>query len=80
MSRVLAAIWLVVVLLLVANLAWRVQHGLIFRTDLMSLLPRDEADPSLQRVTDRVAGSLSRRVAILVGHPERGRARQAARS
>jgi predicted exporter len=78
MSRVLAAIWLGVVVLLGINLAWRVHQGLVFRTDLMALLPRDEANPALQRVNDSVAQSLSRRVAILVGDRDRDRARQAA--
>ena len=67
MSRAFAAIWLVVVVLLGFNLAWRIHQGLTFRTDLMALLPRDEADPALQRVNDRVAQSLSRRVAFLIG-------------
>jgi len=75
MSRTLAVIWLVVVVILGANLVWRVHQGLSFRTDLMALLPRDEADPSLQRVNDRVAGSLSHRVAFLVGHRGRDHAR-----
>ncbi len=76
--RLPAAIWLGVVILLAVNLAWRVHHGLVFRTDLMALLPRDEADPDLQRVNDSVAQSLSRRVAILIGGRDRDRTRQAA--
>jgi predicted exporter len=76
MSRMMATIWLVVVVLSGLHLAWRVHHGLTFRTDLMALLPRDEADPALQQVNDRVAQALSRRVAILIGHPDRDRARQ----
>jgi predicted exporter len=74
----MAAIWLAVVVLLGVHLAWRVHQGLTFRTDLMALLPRDEADPALQRVNDRVAQSLSQRVAFLVGDRQRDRARQAA--
>jgi predicted exporter len=79
MMRVMAAIWLGVVVLLGVNLAWRVHQGLVFRTDLMALLPRDEANPALQLVTDSVAQALSRRVAILVGDRDRARARQAAK-
>ncbi len=75
-SRVLAAIWLLVVVLLGVNLAWRVHQGLVFRTDLMALLPRDEANPALQRVNDSVARSVSRRVAILVGQHDRDHARR----
>jgi len=78
MSRATAVIWLVVVALLGFNLAWRVHQGLTFRTDLMALLPRDEVDPMLQQINDSIAGSLSRRVAILVGDRDRDRARAAA--
>src|SRR5580693_695147 len=78
MSRWMAAIWLAAVVLLGVHLAWRVHQGLTFRTDLMALLPRDEADPALQRVNDDVALSLSRRVAFLIGDPDRTRARLAA--
>jgi predicted exporter len=78
MSRVFAAAWLGIVLLLGANLAWRIHQGLTFRTDLMALLPRDEANPALQRVNDEVARSLARRVAFLVGDPDRAQARRAA--
>jgi predicted exporter len=74
----MAAIWLALVLLLGFNLAWRVHRGLTFRTDLMALLPRDEADPVLQQINDDIAGSLSRRVAILVGDRDRDHARAAA--
>jgi predicted exporter len=78
MTRWMAAIWLAAVVLLGVHLAWRVHQGLTFRTDLMALLPRDEADPALQRVNDDVALSLSRRVAFLIGDPDRARARHAA--
>ena len=78
MRRAMAMAWLVVVVLLGLHLVWRIHQGLVFRTDLMALLPRDEANPALQQVNDRVAQSLSRRVAVLVGDPDRGRARLAA--
>ena len=74
----MAAVWLVVVALLGIHLGWRIHQGLTFSTDLMALLPHDEADPALQRVNDVVAGSLSRRIAILIGDHDRDRARQAA--
>jgi predicted exporter len=76
--KVMATIWLAVVVLLGVNLTWRAYQGLTFRTDLMALLPRDEADPALQHVNDSVAGSLSHRVAILIGDHDRDRARQGA--
>jgi predicted exporter len=73
-----ARIWLAVVLLLGGNLAWSFHKGLTFRTDLMALLPRDEADPAMQHVNDSVAQSHSRRMAILVGDYDRDHARHAA--
>ena len=78
MRRVLAAFWLAIVLLLGGNLAWRIHDGLTFRTDLMALLPRDEANPALQRVGDAITQALSSRVAILVGDQDRDGARRAA--
>jgi predicted exporter len=78
MTRALALLWLVCVALLGGYLGWRLHQGLRFRTDLMALLPRDEADPGLQRINDQVTQALSRRVVFLLGDRERDRVRQAA--
>lgn len=79
MRRFLALLWLAAVALAACYLALRLHDGLAFRTDLMALLPREQQDPVLQRADDAVAHALSRRVMILVGAPERGSARDAAR-
>ncbi|TWT13692.1 MMPL family transporter [Reyranella sp. CPCC 100927] len=78
MKRVLALAWLAVVLAAGVHLALRLHHGLPLRTDLASLLPRDENDPALRRANEAVTRSLSRRVFVLVGHKDRDTARQAA--
>jgi predicted exporter len=75
----LALIWLGIVVLAGGYLASRVSEGLRFRTDLMALLPREEQDPVLQHANDAVSGALARRVVVLVGHAERGQARDAAK-
>jgi predicted exporter len=41
-------------------------------------LPREQQDPVLQRADDAIAGALSRRLAILVGDPDRAAAHEAA--
>jgi predicted exporter/predicted LPLAT superfamily acyltransferase len=78
MKRFLALAWLAAVLLGTAHLAWRLHEGLAFRTDLMALLPREDRDPAFQNAQDRVSDALSRRIVVLVGHPERAQARAAA--
>ncbi len=78
MSRMFAVLWLVAVALAGGYLAWRIHGGLVFRTDLMALLPREEQNPALQTANDAVTRALSRRVLLLVGHPDRGQARTAA--
>ncbi|AWK86264.1 MMPL family transporter [Azospirillum thermophilum] len=78
MKRLAALAWLALVLLAGLYLAYRVQDGLTFRTDLLALLPREEQDPTLQRANEAVSRALGRRVVALVGDPSRERARAAA--
>jgi len=78
MIRIAAVLWLVVVALAGGYLALRLHHGLAFRTDLMALLPREQQDPTIQRANDTVTRALSQRVLLLVGGPDRARARDAA--
>jgi predicted exporter/lauroyl/myristoyl acyltransferase len=78
MRRLLALLWLALVVLAAGYLAIRLHDGLAFRTDLMALLPHEQQDPVLQRADDAVARAVSGRVMILVGAPERGSARDAA--
>ncbi len=78
MTRILALVWLAVVVLAGGYLAVRVHDGLPLRTDLLALLPREDQDPVLQRANDTVSRALARRVVVLVGHPSRDVARDAA--
>ncbi|MBO0756539.1 MAG: hypothetical protein J2P54_11800 [Bradyrhizobiaceae bacterium] len=78
MTRILALVWLAVVMLAVGYLAVRIHDGLPLRTDLLALLPREDQDPVLQRANDAVSRALARRVVVLVGHPSAKDARAAA--
>lgn len=80
MNRLVAFLWLAVVVIAAGYLGVRLSQGLTFRTDLMALLPREERDPLLQQANDQVTDALSRRVVILVGHKNRDDARAAAAS
>lgn len=80
MRKVLAVLWLVLVLAALAHVAWTARGGLPLDSDLMALLPREERDPAVQRAKDRMAETLSRRAVVMVGHTDRAVARaQAAR-
>ncbi len=78
MRRSAAAILLLLVALAAGYLGLRVAHGLSFRTDLLALLPEMPGDAALQRAHDTVTHALGQRIMILVGHPDRDRARAAA--
>ena len=71
MMRGAALSWLVIVLIAGSYLAWRVETGLTFRTDLMALLPMDEQDAAMQRAQVTVTQALSRQIVLLAGHAER---------
>jgi len=76
--RLAAFLWLAVVIVAGGYLFVRIDSGLNFQTDLMALLPREEHNPTLQRVNDTVVSALSHQVMILVGHKDRTQARAAA--
>lgn len=78
MIRILALVWLAIVILAAGYLAVRIHDGLPLRTDLLALLPREDQDPVLQRASDAVSRALARRVVVLVGHPSAKEARAAA--
>jgi predicted exporter len=78
LTRILALVWLTIVVLAVGYLAVRVHDGLPLRTDLLALLPREDQDPVLQRANDAVSRALARRVVVLIGDPSRNVARDAA--
>lgn len=79
MRRLAAAGFALLVATAAVYLGERVYRGLAFRTDLMALLPREEQDPDLARTKDAVVRAMAQRVVILLGHPDRDRARAAAR-
>ena len=77
MNRFLALIWVIIVLGITGWLGFKSHEGIVFRTDLMALLPREEQDPALQRANDAVTQSLSQRVIIMIGSKQRDEARAA---
>jgi len=78
LTRILALVWLAVVMLAAGYLAVRIHDGLPLRTDLLALLPREDQDPVLQRSNDAVSRALARRMVVLVGYPSPTEARAAA--
>jgi len=78
MRRLGAGAFLMLVVLAAGYLGLRAAHGINFHTDLLALLPQDRGDPAVQRAHDVVTRALGRRVMVLVGHPDRERARSAA--
>jgi predicted exporter len=80
MIRRAALLWLAVVLIAGGYLAWRVETGLTFRTDLMALLPMDQQDAAMQHARETVTQSLSRQIVLLAGHKDRATARDVART
>lgn len=78
MKRILAFIWLAIVLVAMAYLGTRLYQGLSFRTDLMALLPREEQNPAVQKANDAVTDALSRKLVFLVGSADRSAARAGA--
>ena len=65
--RVGAALWLGAVLACAGVLVYRIQHGFHYETQLMALLPGDDARPIVTRAVDRMASAASHQVVILVG-------------
>ena len=75
MRKALAILWLVLVALAVAHVAWVAHGGIPLESDLMALLPGEERDPALRLAKDRMAATVSRRMVVMVGHPDRAVAR-----
>ena len=76
--RIAAGLWLVIVMAAALYLGLRLHDGLVFRTDLLALLPREAQDPAAQHANDVVTAALSRQVMVMVGHHDRDQARSAA--
>jgi len=78
MRRLLAAGWLVLLILLALHLVWRVMTGVNFSTDFLALLPREADTPLMERVNKDVTDHFARRMVLLVGDPDPAKARAAA--
>ena len=78
MRKILALLWLALVVAAIAHVVVLSRHGLPRETDIMALLPREEREPEIQAAKDRVARSLSGRVVVMLGHPDRAQARNQA--
>lgn len=80
MRKRLAALWLVLVVIMSGVLVTQMRHGLPLSTDLLALLPQEERDPVLKTANEAVSRALGRHLIVLVGHPERARARAVAQT
>src|SRR4029453_721963 len=78
MTRILAALWLAIVVAASVYLTALGMAGFPIRTDLLGLLPREEQDPVAQLAPQAVSRSLGRRIVLAFGDTDRGRARTAA--
>ncbi|TXH37792.1 MAG: hypothetical protein E6Q98_05530 [Rhodospirillaceae bacterium] len=78
MRRILALIWLALLLALAGHLAWKYHGGLQFSTDILALLPREPETPLLEKANRAVTDAVSRRIVLLIGDPDRETARNAA--
>ena len=77
-ARPLAGAWLLLAILgaLYLGLSWH--RGILFRTDLLSLLPADARTGESLAVEQRLLDNAARRFVLLVGHADGKVARQAA--
>ena len=80
MRKRLAALWLVLVAIMSGVLVTQMRHGLPLSTDLLALLPQEERDPVLKTANEAISRALGRHVIVLVGHPERAKARAVAQT
>jgi predicted exporter len=77
-TRTLALGWVLIVLALLAWLAWRLGGGPVVNADLLSLLPGARQDPVLAAAADRFRERFERRVLFLVAAPDARLARAVA--
>lgn len=78
MKRVLALVWVTLVVTAAAHLGYQAHKGIGLDTDLLALLPQDESDPAIRQAKAIISNDLSRQVLILAGHTEPLKARKAA--
>lgn len=80
MKKALPTLWLALVVLALAFVAWKTADGPPLDTDLMALLPDEQQDAAVGQAKRHVAATLSRRLIVLVGHPDRAVARAQAQA
>ena len=80
MRKHLAALWLVLVAIMSGILVAQMRRGLPLSTDLLALLPQEKRDPVLKTANEAISRALGRHVIVLVGHPERAKARAVAQA
>ena len=80
MRKRLALLWLILVAIMSGVLVIQMRHGLPLSTDLLALLPQEERDPVLKTANEAISRALGRHVIVLVGHPERVKARVVAQT
>lgn len=79
MSRALALLWLLCVVIVATGLGLRLAQGVRFETSVLAMLPRDERDPILHDLASQLQGRAARTLLVLVGHPDAERAGEIAR-
>ncbi len=76
--RLLAWIWLAIVLAIAAHQAWLwTRPAGVLDSDVLAMLPRDERRPAVAAATRALADAGERRVVVLIGAPDFARARLA---
>ena len=80
MRRWAAWCWLAVVLLAGGYVALRLHAGLHLQSSVLALLPRAERDGVADQAQQRVAEAGARRIVLLLGQADAGRARAAGRA
>lgn len=71
--------WLLVVLLLGGYAGWRLRDGRALETDLLAMLPKTERNPRAEQGVRALAEAMGDRAVLVVGAPDPGRAKAAAR-
>ncbi|MFC7422174.1 MMPL family transporter [Iodobacter arcticus] len=66
-TRLLAKIWLVIVLAFIGHNIYLWSGHLQLDTDILAMLPQDERDPTVQNATRQLSDSASKRVVVLIG-------------
>jgi predicted exporter len=77
-ARPLAILWLLLIVLVGGYLGIKAWQGIVFRTDLLSLLPADRSAQESHALAGRLIENASKRFVLLIGHADRATARSVA--